>query len=436
MDFMPIVPFLATSFPESLVLYYMIFFLASKKVSFHTIAILAIVTSLASYGIRSLPMEFGVHFLLQAAVMIFLVILFIKLYWQTAVIVVLLAGIALGLAEGAILPILAWIFSLELGEIIADPLLRTIFTLPHLFFLASLTYIANKKQWRIPLAKKNPLFIICLVQVLMLVLLIAVFHAYNSGVYPSFTFSDLINTSIIVILVSVVATIFVAVYLLKAVEKEAKLEMELHYAREINKLNLELEEGRHDFYNYIIAMHKYMEDKDYDRLQKYIEKHYKNIVDIKSLVDIKFPEVSSLISVKYKEALKKSIEFKWRVDANRETLPLSSEDLTRLLGNLLDNALEAAVAKGGDDPKRIDLDFKCNQMGLMIRITNTGNPIPEEIKNDVFVAGYTTKDKSKHSGLGLHIINETVQRLDGQLELKEAEDYQGVQFIIHIPWKE
>ncbi|WP_028308620.1 sensor histidine kinase [Desulfitibacter alkalitolerans] len=431
MDFMPIIPFLGVSLPESLVLYYMMSTLAGKRVSFCTLAALALVTSLISYFIRLLPIAFGVHSFLQLAMMTIFLILFLKLPWRRALTVVIFAGIILGLAEGIFVPFLAWFFSLNLNQIISDPLLRIAFTLPHLAFLAGLTYTANKRQWRLSLIKKSPLFTLCLVQAFMLALLMISFHIYASGVYPSFTINTLINISIIVILISALATIFVALYLLKVVEREARLQAELRHAKEKNKLNVKIQVERHDFYNHLTAIYGYIKIKKHDQLQAYIENLYQSVRHIKSLLDIEPPELSALLSVKKEEALKKGIDFRWQVNVNNKTLALSPEDLTHLLGNLLDNALDAA--KDSHNPK-IDLILNCSKLGLELKVANTGSPIPPDIRNNIFAAGYTTKDKSQHSGLGLYIINEIIQRLGGRLELREPEDYPGVQFAIYIPW--
>ena len=92
----------------------------------------------------------------------------------------------------------------------------------------------------------------------MLVLLNLSFHAYNTGVYPSFTLKTLIEVGSIVLLVSVLATIFVSGYLLKVIEHDAKLETEIHYARERHNLHLRLQVERHDFYNHLTAIYGYI----------------------------------------------------------------------------------------------------------------------------------------------------------------------------------
>ena len=430
MDFMPLIPFLGVSLPESLVLYYMIFTLIGKKVSFRTITVLAMATSICSYFIRSLPIDFGVHFILQMLVMIILLIIFCRLYWQTVIIAMLCVGIVFGLTESAMLYILAWSFSITLSEIVSDPLLRIVFALPYLLLLSGLTYVVSKRKWSILPVKESPLLKLCLVQAFMLVLLISSFYAYSSGAYPSFTIDTLITVSIVVILISILATVLVALYLVKAVEKEVKLEADLYHAAEKDKLNMKIKVERHDFYNHITAIYGYMKAKEYDLHQKYIEKRFKHVLYIKSLLDVGSVELSALISVKQEKARESDIAFHWQVNITTKTLPISPEDLIQLLGNLLDNALDAA-AKGSSAMKKVDLEINCNNLGMVLHIANTGNPITPEVREKIFTAGYSTKE---HGGLGLYIVNEIIQRLDIHMELKEPEDYPGVLFMIYIPW--
>ena len=73
-----------------------------------------------------------------------------------------------------------------------------------------------------------------------------------------FTLKTLIEVGGIVLLVSVLATIFVSGYLLKVIEHDAKLETEIHYARERHNLHLRLQVERHDFYNHLTAIYGYI----------------------------------------------------------------------------------------------------------------------------------------------------------------------------------
>lgn len=184
--------------------------------------------------------------------------------WSLAIIVQVLVSILLGLTEGISVPLLAWIFSYKLEDIIPDPLLRIVFTLPHLVLLAAVTCVAARREWRLPLLEnmimlgkdsnkrligRSYLFIICLVQALMLVLLNISFYIYAADVYPSFTLATMVTTSSIVIITSALATVFVAGYSLKLAEREARLETKLLHNIEMHNLNLKMQVQRHDFYN-------------------------------------------------------------------------------------------------------------------------------------------------------------------------------------------
>jgi len=266
----------------------------------------------------------------------------------------------------------------------------------------------------------------------MLVLLNLSFHAYNSGVYPSFTLKTLVEVGSIVLLISVLATIFVSGYLLKVIERDAKLETEIHYARERHNLHLRLQVERHDFYNHLTAIYGYIKACHFDQAEAYIENLYHTVSRIGSLLKIEPPELAAIISTKHEKAKINGTKFYWHVKIQDSSIPLSPEDLTQLTGNLLDNALDAV--KTNDSP-RVDLVLVCNKLGLELKVSNNGSPIPQNVRQNIFTAGYTTKSTKQHSGLGLYIIKQIIDRYDGQLELKEPENYSGVEFVIYIPWK-
>ena len=447
---MPLIPFLGVSVPESLVLYYLVLVLTRKKESPILIITLSLLTSLCSFSIRAMPLPFGIHSILQIILMTIFVDLFFQLRWPTTAAVIILASTIFGLVEGIFVLSLAWIFNSDLEQIISDPLLRVLLTLPHLIFLAALTYVISKHKRCLPLISKESrinseynkiskmrfirqtcLLALCLIQALMLVLLHLSFHAYSSGVYPSFSLKILVQVSIRVLMVASLATIFTAGYLLKVIERDTRLETELYYIKERHSINLELQAQRHDFYNHLTAIYGYIKAGHYDQAETYIEKLYHTIRHIGSLLRIEPPELASIISIKHEEAKRSGIKFNWHVNTQSGSLPLSPEDLIQLTGNLLDNALEAA--KTSSSP-RVDLVLTCNKLGLELKVSNSSSHISQRVRQSIFAAGYTSKCTKQHSGLGLYIIKQIIDRYDGQLQLREPEDYSGVEFMIYIPW--
>lgn len=258
------------------------------------------------------------------------------------------------------------------------------------------------------------LIILCLVQALMLVLLNISLYIYMAGVYPSFTLNTLVVTSSVVIIASALATILVAGYLLKLTNREARLEIELRHVREMQNLNLKMQVERHDFYNHLTAIYGYLKANQYKRAEGYIETLYENVRQLNDLMGVNPPELGALLSVKKEEAKAQGIDFHWQVNIENNILPISPEDLTQLTGNLLDNALDAAASS--HSPK-VELAITSNKLGLQLKVSNTGTPIPEDIWHNMFAAGFTTKNVSQHSGLGLFIIKQIVDHHGGRLDL-------------------
>ena len=244
------------------------------------------------------------------------------------------------------------------------------------------------------LFRQTYLFALCLVQALMLVLLKISFYAYTSGVYPSFTLDTLVEISSIALLVAALATIFVASYLLQVIEREARLESELRHVKERHNLNLRLQVERHDFYNHPTAIYGFVKAGYYAQTETYIENLYQTVRQIASLLKINPPGLAAMLSAKQEEAKMGGIEFHWQVNMQSNTIPLPPEDLTHLVGNLLDNALEAAKASCSP---RVDLTLTSNKLGLELKVSNNGNFIPQNVRQNIFAAGYTTKDENRHS---------------------------------------
>jgi len=69
----------------------------------------------------------------------------------------------------------------------------------------------------------------------------------------------------------------------------------------------------------------------------------------------------------------------------------------------------------------------------VIRISDTGPGIPDEIKDKIFEPFFTTKEKG--SGLGLSIVARIIEQHGGTIEA-ESGDGKGACFVIKLPaWK-
>lgn len=446
METLSFLPFMAVSTPESLVLYYMGTAVFGYKPSLKKLIAAAFGTSLISYLVRLMPIPFGFHTFIELILMIILFWAVFGMPFILSLITTFLAAFLLGLAESLAVPSLGWAFGLSLKEIIADPLFRFLFGMPHLIALAAATYFITRKGWHLRLLKKSLtggtgekklaqarkfyLFIISLLQALMLIFLNLNFYIYEAGVFPTFKTAYLMVSTSITIIASAITTIFVANRLIQITDREAKLEADLRYIREMQSLNLQMRSQRHDFYNHITSLYGFMRSERYEDAKAYMESLYHDIRKVKELLGLDPPALGALLSLKREKADKLGVDLAWQIEPDKATIPLSTQELTQILGNLLDNAIEAAQAA---ELRTVKLDIESNALGLVIKVANSSRPVPEEVINNLFQPGVSTKDSGAHSGLGLYIVQQIVHRHQGKIDIGAPEDYPGLEIQVFIP---
>jgi two-component system CitB family sensor kinase len=89
-------------------------------------------------------------------------------------------------------------------------------------------------------------------------------------------------------------------------------------------------------------------------------------------------------------------------------------EVVTVLGNLVNNALEAA-RDSGDCPGLVEIDLLVDGEDLIVSVANTGAGIPPTMAGSVFEGGFSSHGADR--GLGLAIARSTARGLGGDLEL-------------------
>ncbi|MFF8590784.1 ATP-binding protein [Streptomyces sp. NPDC015220] len=113
-----------------------------------------------------------------------------------------------------------------------------------------------------------------------------------------------------------------------------------------------------------------------------------------------------------------------------ETLP--SRDLVTILGNLVDNAVDAAQ---GSARSRVTVTVTAcaREAELVLRVADTGPGVDPSHSELLFQRGFTTKPTGPGGrGLGLALVRQAVQRHEGTLTVTEAEEG-GAVFEARLP---
>lgn len=106
----------------------------------------------------------------------------------------------------------------------------------------------------------------------------------------------------------------------------------------------------------------------------------------------------------------------------------NSELLKHVLINLIENAINAIKLEDG----RIDISSYKDELNTYIIVKDNGNGIiPEDLKN-IFNPFFTTNSSNQGTGLGLYIVYNEIQRLNGEV-LVESTYKKGSKFTIVLP---
>jgi signal transduction histidine kinase len=108
-------------------------------------------------------------------------------------------------------------------------------------------------------------------------------------------------------------------------------------------------------------------------------------------------------------------------------------DETRLemvLGNIITNAFK--YYDPSKEHRFVNIRSTVNEMTLQIEIEDNGVGIPSEYSNKIFDMFFSSDHKSKGAGLGLYIVKESLEKLNGTI-LVESKVGVGSKFKINLP---
>lgn len=180
---------------------------------------------------------------------------------------------------------------------------------------------------------------------------------------------------------------------------------------EKEKIFQELRRYKHDIKNHLITINEMLDKNKISSAESYI----KVLLDKKeingySIIDTGNLIIDSLINAKYNVAIAKGIEFKLDIHIPI-ALPFNDTDTCIILGNILDNAIEA-TEKVDADKRYINILMKFETNELIIVCINS---FDGQIKTDDKGRLVTTKVDFDQHGIGITSIERLALRYNGRV---------------------
>ncbi|WP_159499942.1 ATP-binding protein [Microbacterium sp. 18062] len=133
------------------------------------------------------------------------------------------------------------------------------------------------------------------------------------------------------------------------------------------------------------------------------------------------PAIGALLLGKASQAAEKGIAWSAEVASDAPRSPLTPVDGVAVMGNLIDNALDAAAA--GGEPRWVRVELAPTPGGdLSIVVSDSGRGVPPALRERVFERGFSTKPAGAEGrGVGLALVRSVVESAGGSIDIDRSQ---------------
>ena len=220
---------------------------------------------------------------------------------------------------------------------------------------------------------------------------------------------------------------FVSLYRNDKENKKSELKQSINPL--IQELLDEMKASEHEYKNHLNILYCMIqvckEDELRDRAKKYIGNVFENKNLLSNLSYIENTILKGVLLSKINQAEKNEIICKYKIDSQLEGIALDDSELTVVLSNLLNNAIESASKS---EKKYIDI-FTTYQNGrYIIEVSNSVSNLTEDMIPRISKVRFSTKGTGR--GYGLYNINKIVNKYKGKINMSMKEDMFNVSIEI------
>ncbi|EGF47903.1 two component sensor transduction histidine kinase [Lacticaseibacillus rhamnosus MTCC 5462] len=196
--------------------------------------------------------------------------------------------------------------------------------------------------------------------------------------------------------------------------------MMAQYSEEVQELYANMRGWRHDYHDHLQALKAYLDNQDTAAARRYLNELEDKLDAVDPLVHSGNAMLDAIVNAKLTLAERLHIPVNEKVIVGNTPL-IKDVDLVVILGNLLDNAIEAISEQPPDEKRQLRLYIGIVKQQFYISVTNT-RPADQVIDYQY------ASTKSDKRGLGIRRVNKLVAKYDGMINRQ----YEASVFVTEI----
>lgn len=200
--------------------------------------------------------------------------------------------------------------------------------------------------------------------------------------------------------------------------------MERHY-HEVEHMYRQMRGWRHDYHNHIQTMKAYLSMGQADRLEDYLASLDQDLTSVDTVVKTGNVMVDAILNSKLSMAQAKGIAVNAKA-AVEPDIPVAQTDLCVILGNLLDNAMEACLKQTAEKERFIRVYIGKFKGQFYISVSNSvGGALKKQN------GAYQTTKSGSH-GFGLRRVDALIEKYGGYRNRQDEGDVFATEVMLPI----
>ncbi|GKX28536.1 sensor histidine kinase [Vallitalea longa] len=333
--------------------------------------------------------------------------------------------------EGVILSLLSFIFGESPAVFAKSNILRVLGMVSSklITFFIVVLFACNENKFGLRIIKKSLLMEIILLFILNIGIMACIVPIYRNLIYKNS--KDGIIAGIVILGLGIINIVSLLIYDKLIIQSKKDLELQLKlqqyeiqskYYDEINDATMKLKSLRHDMSNHLGNIKGLVVYKEYAKLEEYLNKLLSEIDEVDKIIITNYPAISALLNRKYVQAEKNNINFTMNVSSIKD-ITIDVVDICIILGNLIDNAIEANL-KVEEKNRYIKIDISNANNYIVIDCVNS------IINNKIIDLNTTKADKNIH-GIGLKNVRNIVEKHYGDIQIMRIKDYFSINIMLY-----